>query len=82
MPKFLDHHPMPQMAPAMVEQIKSGLKAGKADKFGVKGLNVFAAKDQGWCLTDAPNADAVCKSHEAMGIKVDKGNVSEVQVLA
>ena len=81
MPKYLDHHPMGQMPPAMVDQIKANLKAGKADKFGVKGLNVFAAKTEGWCLTDSPNADAVCKSHEAMGIKLDMGHVSEVMVL-
>ncbi len=82
MPKFIDHHPMPAMPPAMAKQIADQIKAGKADRFGVKGLNVFAGTGEAWCLSDGPNADAVCKSHEAMGIKLDKGHVSEVTVLA
>jgi hypothetical protein len=72
---------MPPMPPAMVEQMKGNLKRGKPDQFGVTGLNVFAGKGEGWCLTDAPNADAVCKSHDPMGIKLEHARVTEVQVL-
>lgn len=50
MPKFIDHHPMPAMPPAMAKQIADQIKAGKADRFGVKGLNVFAGTGEAWCL--------------------------------
>lgn len=82
MPKYLDNHPMPNLPPEAVNGMAAQIKAGKADKFGAKGLNVFIGKNgQGWCLTEAPNADAVCKSHEAMGIKLPAGQVTEVSTL-
>jgi len=93
MPKFLDHHPkmdMSKMSPQaieqgkqMLEQIGKAIKAKKADSFGVTPNNVFmAANGESWCLTDAPNADAVIKSHQANGVKLSKSDIVEVNSLA
>ncbi len=84
MPKYLDHHAkMPALPPEAVQQVVAAIKAGKPDQYGVTPLNDFISTDgQGWCLVEAPNADAVCKTHEAMGIQLDKGDVHEVMALA
>lgn len=80
MPKFIDYHAkLPAMPPQAVQQMIADVKAGKADQFKVKGLNAYFTKDgKGYCLTDAPNVDAVCKSHQAKGIVLDKGDVHEI----
>ncbi len=57
----------------------AAIKEGKPDEFGVTPVNAFVGGGQGWCVTEAPNADAVCQSHIAKGIPQDKGNVTEVQ---
>lgn len=84
MPKFLDYHAkMPQLPPDVVRQVQADIKAGRADQFGVKPLNAFIGVDgRGYCFAEAPNADAVCRSHEAKGIALPKSDVVEVQTLA
>ena len=84
MPKFIDYHAkMPNLPPEAVKEMQTAIKSGKSDKFGVKPLNAFMAKSgSGWCMTEAPNADAVCKSHEAKGMKLGKGEVHEITTLA
>ena len=80
MPKYLDHHKLKASLPAeAVKMAIEQIKGGKADQFGVKALNAFATKDEVWCYTEAANADAVHKSHEAKGMKVGRGDVKEVQ---
>lgn len=84
MPKYIDYHPkLPPLPPEAVQQMVQKVKAGKADQYGVKALNAYLNPKEGkaWCLTEAPNADAVCKSHEALGFKLEKNEVSEVQSL-
>ncbi len=83
MPKFIDYHArMPQLPPEAMQQMVGAIKSGKADQFGVKPLNVYVGKGgQGYCLTEAPSADAVCKTHEAQGIHIGKGEVVEIQSL-
>ena len=83
MPKFMDYHAqMPQMPPEAVQQFAETIKAGKADQFGVVPLNVFIGTGgQAYCLTEAPNADAVCQAHAAVGMDIAKENVQEVQSL-
>lgn len=80
MTKFLDYHAkLPSMPPEMMKQMQADIKAGKKDKFGVKGIGFIATKEgAGYCLTEAANADAVCRSHEAKGIKLGKGDVHEM----
>lgn len=81
MPNFIDYHAkLPPLPPEAVQQMKAGL--GKKDEFGVAALNIFMSSGgQSWCYTEAPNADAVCKSHQAKGLVQDLGNVHQVQSL-
>ncbi len=39
----------------------------------------FTADGQAYCLSEAPNSDAVCKSHESKGLTLGKGDVHEVK---
>jgi Protein of unknown function (DUF4242) len=80
MPKFLDHHGMgPNLPPEAKAGIAEQIKAGRADQFGVTGLNVFLTTEgEAYCLSSAPDADAVVKSHEALGFPIRRENVVEV----
>jgi hypothetical protein len=80
MPKYIDFHAkMPAMPPEAQKAMKDKVAAGKPDQFGVKPINAFFTADgQGYCLTEAPNADAVCKSHETSGMPLGRGEVHEV----
>lgn len=83
MSKFLDYHAtLPPLPPEAVQTITGNLKAGKADQFGVVALNVFVGEGKGWCLTEAPSAEAVCQSHAAMGFQLEAGDVHQVTSLA
>lgn len=80
MPQFIDHHEMSGVTPEMSEGIAQRIKAGEPDEHGVTGLNVFLGKDgTAYCLSDAPDADAVIKAHEAFGFSLDPSDVVEVQ---
>ena len=57
------------------------LKSGQPDEFGVTGINAFIGETETWCYTEAPNPEAVHKSHEAMGIDLGAGEVIAVQAL-
>ncbi|MBI2871685.1 MAG: DUF4242 domain-containing protein [Chloroflexi bacterium] len=80
MPMYLDHH-KGTLSPQMAEEARKVIRAGMASPQGVKGLNAFFTKDESWCLTEAPSAEAVHKYHEAMGMKLGKGDVIEVKTL-
>ena len=80
MPTFIDHHEMSDVAPEMAAAIGERIKAGEADQNGVKGLNVFLGKDgTAFCLSEAPDAEAVVKAHQAYGFSLDSADVVEVQ---
>ena len=81
MPKYLDHHKTVQMPPEMAQMAVEKLKSGQSDEFGVTGINAFVGETETWCVTDVPNPEAVHKSHEAMGIDLGAGKVTEVQAL-
>ncbi len=92
MPKFIDHHPKMDMSKMsseaieqgkkMLEQLTKDIKAKKADRFGVTTLNVFiGVNGESWCFTEAPNADAVLKSHAANGQMLTREDVVEVNPL-
>ena len=81
MPTFVDHHPTAPMSPEMAQGAVEKLKSGKADEFGVTGVNAFVGEKETWCITESDTAEAVHKSHEAMGISLGQGAVTEVQVL-
>jgi hypothetical protein len=79
-PKFIDHHEMSEVAPEMAAAIGERIKAGEADEHGVKGLNVYLGKDgTAFCLSEAPDAEAVVKAHEAYGFSLASADVVEVQ---
>jgi hypothetical protein len=80
MPKFIDHHEMSGVTPEMSEGIAQRIKAGEPDENGVTGLNVFLGKDgTAYCLSEAPDADAVMKAHKAFGFSLERSDVVEVQ---
>jgi Protein of unknown function (DUF4242) len=80
MPQFIDHHEMSGVTPEMSEGIAQRIKAGEPDENGVQGLNVFLGKDgTAYCLSEAPDADAVMKAHEAFGFSLKRADVVEVQ---
>jgi hypothetical protein len=80
MPKFIDHHEMTDVAPELAQGIAERIKTGEADEHGVKGLNVFLGKDgTAYCLSEAPDADAVVKAHEAVGFALNRSDVVEVE---
>ena len=80
MPKFIDHHEMSDVAPEMAAGIAERIKAGEPDEHGVTGLNVFLGKDgTAYCLSEAPDADAVVKAHAAVGFSLDSTDVVEVE---
>jgi len=78
MPKYIDFHAkMPNMPPGALADMRRTL--GTPDKDGVKNLNAYFTKDgQGYCISEAPNADAVCKSHAAHGVQINRGEVHEI----
>ena len=83
MPKFIDYHEkLPPMPPEVVEQMKATIQAGQTDEFGVKPINVYMGTGgQAVCMSEAPNAEAVRKAHEAKGIPVDSDTIIEVTSL-
>ena len=82
MPRFIDHHATMPMPPEMAQAAVAKMKSGEKDENGVIGINAFVGEKDTWCLTDAPNADAVHKGHEAMGINLGSGDITEVNALA
>ncbi len=83
MQKFLDHHAtMPEVPPEAAREMASRIRAGEPDEFGVRGLNVLIAKNgEGYCLSEAPDADAVVRAHEAYGFPLAREDVVEVETL-
>ena len=78
MPTFLDHHAMPKMTPEMREAMAERIRGGQPDENGARALNVYVADGEAYCLSDAPNAEAVLKAHEAAGIAIRREDVVEV----
>ena len=83
MPQFLDHHRAPgPPSPEMVTQAAEGMKAGNADPAsGVKGLSWMYSDNEQWCITEAPDAAAVHKYHEGMGLNLGPGDVTEITLV-
>lgn len=80
MPQFLDQHPLAHasLTEEAVEAMRAQMKAEAPDDFGVRLLSVFVAiNGQGYCLSEAPDVEAVVKSHEAKGYLIDAMDVVE-----
>ncbi len=77
MPQFMDFHPDLKLPEQAVSDITEGAKAGTADEFGVRQIELYHNPDGTvFCLLDAPDAQAVRDHHTALG--VDCGDVHEV----
>ena len=84
MPQFFDQHPVAHasLTEEAVEAMRAQIKATTPDDFGVKLLSTFVAiNGQGYCISEAPDAEAVVKSHEAKGYLIDSMDVIEITSL-
>jgi hypothetical protein len=65
-----------------VEAMRTQMKAEAPDDFGVRLLSAFmAVNGQGYCISEAPDPEAVVKSHEAKGYLIDAMDVVQVTSL-
>jgi hypothetical protein len=71
LPRFLDAHPMKGVTEDMLRQVQMSPK----DEFGVTHVNILfnPEADRVFCILDAPDKDAVDKSHQKIGIKSVNG---------
>ncbi len=78
MPTYLDAH---DLGNATEEQLKQVQNAPK-DEFGVTHKNILYNKEENkaFCILDAPNKDAVEKTHEQFGMKCNW--ITEVKTTA
>jgi hypothetical protein len=77
MPQFMDFHPELTLPQEAIDDIASGARAGTADQFGVRQVELYHNSDGTvYCLLDAPNPQAVRDHHAALS--VDCGEVHEV----
>jgi hypothetical protein len=82
MPTFLDHHGMPELSPEMKEGMAERIRSGQADENGARAVNVYMANGEAYCLSEAPNAEAVVEAHRAAGIPIRREDVLEVTAIA
>jgi hypothetical protein len=82
MPTFLDHHAMPEPPPEMKEAMVERIRSGRPDENGARAVNVYMADGEAYCLSEAPNAEAVVKAHEAAGVSIRREDVVEVTPIA
>lgn len=69
MPQFMDFHDDLKLPDQAIQQIAQETKDQKADEFGVRQVELFHNPDgKVYCLLEAPDADAVRKHHEALGV--------------
>jgi hypothetical protein len=78
MPLFLDQHDG-GLPPEMVPAIKQKVDGGQIDEFGARAVNVMWSDSETFCVSEAPNAEAVHKAHEAIGVTLGAGKVREIQ---
>lgn len=77
MPRFMDFHDNLKLPPEAIDQIAQGAKAGQADEFGVRQVELFHNADgKVYCLLEGPDEDAIRKHHAAL--HVDCGDVHQV----
>lgn len=80
MPRFMDYHQDLKLPAEAIDQIAGDTKAGAADQFGVRQLELYHnAEGHVYCLLEAPDEEAVRQHHAALGVSC--GDVHEVQTL-
>jgi hypothetical protein len=67
----------------MIQQVQQSFSSGpQADATtGVKGISWMYNDKEQWCITEAPDAQAVHKYHEAMGLNLGPGDVTEIKLV-
>jgi hypothetical protein len=82
MARFIDRHPTnPNLPPEVLTIIRQRLQSDAPDEFGDQGINVFIGVNETYCYTEAPDAEAVRKAHEAIGVFLEPDDIAEVLVL-
>ena len=83
MPRFVDYHAkMPEVTPEMAQMMQERIRSRKADEFGAVAVEIYMGKGEAFCVTDAPNAQAVVKSHTSKGFPLDFKEVHQVSSLS
>jgi hypothetical protein len=76
----MDFHNDLKLPPEAIDQLTQDTEQQKSDQFGVRQVDLFYNSDgQAYCLLEAPDADAVRRHHEALGLEC--GDVHEVHGL-
>jgi hypothetical protein len=79
-PTFMDFHDDLKLPADAIVQLTTDTKEHKADQFGVRQVELYHnAEGKVYCLLEAPDADAVRRHHEALGVPC--GDVHEVKGL-
>lgn len=80
MPKFVDFHPELKLPPDVQREFSESAKYGRRDRFDVRILQVYYTKEgRTYCVTEAPSAEAVRRSHAMIG--VGTGDINQVETL-
>lgn len=80
MPKFMDFHDDLKLPADAINELTTDTKEGKTDQYGVRQLELYHNPDgKVYCLLEAPDAEAVHRHHEALGLSC--GDVHEVSGL-
>ena len=80
MPLYMDHHQTP-MSPEMQGFVRAKIQENKRDELGSLAVNVLFTDNETWCLTDTSSPEAVHKSHEAIGVTLDAGDIKEINTV-
>ncbi|MBI2916929.1 MAG: DUF4242 domain-containing protein [Chloroflexi bacterium] len=80
MPKFVDFHADLKLPPDVQREFSESAKYGRRDRFDVRIVQVYYTRNgQTYCVTEAPNAEAVRRSHAMIG--VGTGDIYQVDTL-
>jgi hypothetical protein len=76
-PRFMDFHDDLKLPAEDIDQIAQGTREGATDEFGVRQVELYHNADgKVYCLLEGPDADAIRKHHEALGVPC--GDVHQV----
>jgi hypothetical protein len=79
-PRFMDYHDDLKLPAEAIEQIAQGTRAGAADQFGVRQIELYHNPDgKVYCLLERPDEDPVRNHHAALNVPC--GDVHEVNGL-
>jgi hypothetical protein len=80
MARFMDFHDDLKLPADAINELTQDTKDGKTDQFGVRQVELYHNADgKVYCLLEAPDAEAVRRHHEALGLSC--GDVHEVNGL-